>query len=112
MLASNGIDIDYEYRKYRVREFEERCKKFAENKSMTKQSSFIRRCRYYLLGIYGAKKWDANEKEIKLNVLEMYFPGSKKILLEYEKCELESLANRERIRKEKDKLREVQGKLF
>ena len=99
----NNEEKEYYECCFNLKKFEESCQAYAKEKSMKKQSAFLKRCRYSMVGICGKRKWMGKEREMKLDLLEKYFPGSRQAMLEYEKQELESLASRERIRQDRDK---------
>ena len=91
-----------------IKYFEERCKYYAfEEKSIRKKSAFLKRCRNAFAGTSTTGKWKEKEIETRLDILETYFPGEKARLLEYKKNEDASRANRERIKAEKEKLKEL-----
>lgn len=89
--------------------FESRCKHFAEEvKQYTKQTNFIKECKKAYVGNDERKRsWGEKERELKVDILEKYFPGTKEKIIQYEKDELQSMANRERARQEKERLKEL-----
>ena len=92
-----------------LNKFETKCKYYAEDvKQYTKQTRFLTNCKGCFVGkIEGKRPWGEEEKALKVDILEKYFPGTKEKFIKYAKDELQSMANREKARLEKERLKEM-----
>ena len=89
----------------RLVKFEETCRKNAEDvKEYTRQTKFLKSCKYAYVGKKEAGNWSKEERIIRLDILDKYFPGAKQKILEYEKSEMQSQLNKQRIKEKKESL--------
>ena len=81
-------------------QFIKRCEYYANiEKSYTKQTKFLKLCRFRMLGDRNSRMWTGDELVWRIEILKRYFPKETEKMLEY-------VENEKKIREKKRKIRE------